>query len=55
MACNVPTCGYPDWRFTDFIAMAIWRTSCYRKKSQRSGMHPVIEATRRLITERDEA
>jgi hypothetical protein len=41
MACNAPTCGYPDWQFTDFIATAIWRASCYRKKSQRSGMHPV--------------
>src|SRR3954454_4192623 len=40
MACNAPTCGYPDWPFTDFIATAIWRTSCYHKKSQRSGMHP---------------
>jgi hypothetical protein len=40
MACNAPTCGYSGWWFTDFIATAIWRTSCYRKKSQRSGMHP---------------
>ena len=39
ITCNAPTCGYLDWRFTDFIATAIWRTSCYRKKSQRSVMH----------------
>jgi len=44
IACNAPTCGYPDWRFTDFIATAIWRTSCYRKKSQRSEMYPNLRS-----------
>ncbi len=52
MACNAPTCGYPDWRFTDFIATAIWRTSCYRKKSQRSGMHPTLGLSDREIARR---
>jgi uncharacterized protein YjbI with pentapeptide repeats len=41
MVCNAPTCGYSGSRFTDFIATAIWRTSCYRKKSQRSGLREV--------------
>jgi uncharacterized protein YjbI with pentapeptide repeats len=41
MVCNAPTCGYSGWWFTDFIATAIWRTSCYRKKSQRSGLREV--------------
>jgi hypothetical protein len=49
IACNAPTCGYPDWRFTDFIATAIWRTSCYRKKSQRSGMHPINVSCRTAL------
>jgi len=53
IACNAPTCGYPDWRFTDFIATAIWRTSCYRKKSQRSGMHPIIDVEAVVLDDTD--
>ena len=30
MACNAPTCGYPDWTFTDFIVTPIWRACRYR-------------------------
>jgi hypothetical protein len=40
MACNAPTCGYPDWPFTDFTVTPIWRACRYRKFPQRSGTHP---------------
>jgi hypothetical protein len=40
MACNAPTCSYPDWTFADFTVTPIWRACRYRKFPQRSGMHP---------------
>jgi hypothetical protein len=30
MACNAPTCGYPDWTFTDFTVTPIWRACRYQ-------------------------
>jgi hypothetical protein len=49
MACNTPTCGYPDWLFIDFTITPIWRAYRYRKFPQRSGMHPDYVFHSRLL------